>query len=338
MVQRLANWSHSQGEKGGKKRKEEEMDKREEEICRAYFDELKKMGKNTKTVMTHLKILFNYLEVSGKNFCHLSINDVQDFQYYLTTTTTEENTVRYTHGSVLNIISRSVHFYEYLRRKGYIAENPFLDIDRVRRKKPLPRNIFSEEKIGRFLSHLKNFMQAPNLTERRQLYRTHVIVELMYATGARISEVTALKPGDVDFTRGVVLIQDSKTGKKREALLNTFAEKVLKVYTEKMREYVLFKKNRASTELLFGSKISLKGKLNKILTRESMKLSMGACTSHNFRHALGYHLLRGGCDIRYIQDILGHETLSSTQIYTKVDRKDLKRIIDSYHPRSLREK
>ena len=312
------------------------MNKREEQICKEYFEELRNTGKSTQTVMTHLKTLFVYLEATGTDLYRLTINDVQDFQHYLTTATTEENTMRYTHGSVLNIISRITHFYDYLRRKGHVANNPFLDMDRVRRNKSLPRNIFSEEKMGRLLTHLKNFMQAPNLTEQRQFYRAHVIVELMYSTGMRISEVVALKAEDIDFMRSVVVIQDSKTGKKREALLNTFAGKVLQIYIESMREYILFGKNRADTEVLFGSRVSLKRWLNRILARESEKLSLGTCTSHNFRHALGYHLLRGGCDIRYIQGILGHEALSSTQVYTKVDRKDLKRVIDNYHPRSMR--
>ena len=78
--------------------------------------------------------------------------------------------------------------------------------------------------------------------------------------------------------------------------------------------------------------------LNTILNKESKRLGFGHFSSHNFRHAVGYHLLRAGCDIRYIQSILGHKKLSSTQIYTRVDKEDLRRIIDKYHPRFWRKR
>ena len=73
--------------------------------------------------------------------------------------------------------------------------------------------------------------------------------------------------------------------------------------------------------------------LNTFLNKESERLGFGKFSSHNFRHAVGYHLLKNGCDIRHIQSILGHKKLSSTQIYTKVDKEDLRGVIDKYHPR-----
>ena len=73
--------------------------------------------------------------------------------------------------------------------------------------------------------------------------------------------------------------------------------------------------------------------LNTFLNKESERLGFGKFSSHNFRHAVGYHLLKNGCDIRHIQSILGHKKLSSTQIYTKVDKEDLRSVIDKYHPR-----
>ena len=78
-------------------------------------------------------------------------------------------------------------------------------------------------------------------------------------------------------------------------------------------------------------------KLNNFLNKESEKLGLGHFSSHNFRHALGYHLLRSGCDIRYIQGILGHKELNTTQIYTKVDKDDLKEVLEQYHPRQFKE-
>jgi integrase/recombinase XerD len=179
-------------------------------------------------------------------------------------------------------------------------------------------------------------MNGRTLTEKRQLYKAHVIGELMYSTGMRVNEVASLKEKDINFYRGIVTVYDSKTGKKREAILNTFAGKVVEIYVNQTRPFVMFGKNNADTALLFGAKTNLRTWLNGILDRESKNLGLGKFTTHNFRHAVGYHLLRGGCDIRFIQEILGHEALHSTQVYTKVDKEDLKNVIDTYHPRTMR--
>jgi integrase/recombinase XerD len=76
--------------------------------------------------------------------------------------------------------------------------------------------------------------------------------------------------------------------------------------------------------------------VNAELAKAVKKLSMKRITSHVFRHAFGFHMLRAGCDIRHIQAFLGHESLSSTEVYTKVEKEDLKRVIDTYHPRRWR--
>ena len=183
---------------------------------------------------------------------------------------------------------------------------------------------------------LKEFHKGRDLIERRNLYKAQVIAELMYSTGARVSEIANIRPNDVDFTRGVIRITDRKSRQYRDVIVNEYASKILYVYMHQMRDYVLFGKNNADMNLLFGSRINLSVWLNIILKEACGKLNFPAMTSHHFRHAVGFHLLRAGCDIRHIQEILGHRALSSTQIYTKVDKEDLKNIIDRYHPRALR--
>ena len=105
-----------------------------------------------------------------------------------------------------------------------------------------------------------------------------------------------------------------------------------------MRDYILIKRNR-DTEYVFGLRTdSLKLKTNRALAEISGRLGYKKLTTHSFRHSVGFHLLRAGCDIRYIQEILGHKKLATTEVYTKIEKDDLKRVLDKYHPRQFRGK
>jgi integrase/recombinase XerD len=308
------------------------------EIQHEYIQNLKARGKSVHNVKLSLRLLNEYLESMDVDYRHVKIRHAQEFQAHLSTATDDEGGIRYSKGSVQNFMGCVSSFYDYLRKRRIIYSNPFLDVKRVKTGKSLPRNILNEEDMNAFLSHLKRFGKGGDLIHRRSLYKAHVVAELMYSTGARINEVMKLAPADLDFTRGTVRITDTKTAQVREGIINSFAEKVLRIYVEEMRDYVLFGKNNADQGLLFGAKANLKTWLNDILGKESEKLGFGRFTSHHFRHAVGYHLLRGGCDIRFIQEILGHKLLHTTQIYTKVDRDDLKSVIDEFHPRTLRDR
>jgi integrase/recombinase XerC len=170
-------------------------------------------------------------------------------------------------------------------------------------------------------------------------YRMHVIAELMYSTGLRVSEVAGLKPSDVDFARSVVNVRDGKGGYARVAFLNEYAREVLRLYAEKMRLLVMNELNRNRSEYLFGAGWkNFKRTVNRYLAAASRKLALPALTSHSFRHALGYHLLRAGCNIRHIQEILGHRRLKNTEVYTKVDKEDLRKVLDNCHPRQWKRK
>lgn len=306
-----------------------------ENILNEYLKELALQNRPFVKVKSNLKIFFTYIENASLNFLRLRILNAQDFQMYLTTATDETGNIRYSRGSTLNLIGSVTSFYDYLKKKKLITSNPFLEITRIRHGKSLPKNILNEEKMDKFLRHLRHFNQGKDLVARKNLYKAHVIAELMYSTGARINEIESLKPSDIDYIKGLVRIKDTKSGKYRDVILNEYASKVLSIYIS-MREYILFGKNNADMTLLFGSRLNLQVKLNYLLNAESKKLGLGKFTSHHFRHALGYHLLKNGCDIRYIQEILGHRALNTTQVYTRVDKEDLKNIIDEFHPRTLK--
>lgn len=301
-----------------------------------YLYHLKTLGKSVKNAKLSLRLLSEYLVRADVDLCHVKIRHAQDFQTYLGTMTGEDGVIRYSRGSVQNFMGCVSSFYDYLKKMKLIHSNPFPEVKRIKTGTVLPKNILNESEMNAFLAHLKRFGKGSDLARRKGMYKAHVVSELMYSTGARINEVMKLKAADIDFTRGTVRITDSKTVQVREGVLNSYAEKVLRIYVEEMQDYVVFGMNSGDADLLFGSKAHLKTWLNGILGEESESLGYGRFTSHHFRHAVGYHLLRGGCDIRFIQEILGHRLLATTQIYTKVDKDDLKSVIDEYHPRTLK--
>jgi site-specific recombinase XerD len=304
----------------------------------AYLKELKLSGKSVKHVTYALGIFFSFLAENDLDLATLRINPAQEFQLYLITRPDESGKARYSKASVLNLIGSVSNFYEFLKRKKVVYANPFLEIDRVKRNESLPKNVLSEKNMDRFLSRLGAFGEMRTLSAKRRLYKAHVVAELMYSTGARVNEISKLKPADIDLEGETVKLKDSKTGKERIAFLNPYALGVLKIYLEETRNNVLFGKNGGDKNLLFGSKTHLKTWLNAILRKEGDSLGFENLTSHSFRHAVGYHLLRGGIDIRYIQEILGHKNLSATQVYTKVDKEGLRKVLEQYHPRAWKAK
>ncbi|MCP4132431.1 MAG: tyrosine-type recombinase/integrase [bacterium] len=309
----------------------------QDQVLNEYLRELKIQDKNTNKIKTSARVFFTFVNDTALDYLRLKVSEAQEFQTYLTTMTKEDGAIHYNISTVSAMLSLLTSFYEYLRKKRIVQTNPFLEIKKVTKNRILPRNVLNEKNMDKFLKHLRHRWKEGDLNERKKIYKVHVISELMYSTGARINEIAKLKVEDVDLLRGVVRIEDSKTRQIREGILNSYAEKVLKVYIEEMREHVLLDKS-SNMEYLFGSKRHIKQWVNEILQDESEKLGLGEFTSHNFRHAVGYHLLRNGCDMRHIQGILGHKRLSSTQIYTKVDRERLKGVLDEFHPRILRAK
>jgi integrase/recombinase XerD len=308
------------------------MEKEQEKALSEYIAYLKLQKKSFKNHRVALRIYFDYLTSMDLDYLRVRFTDAQEYQHYLTTLTSEDGSPRYAAATIVTHIGRLASFYDYLKNRKLIYANPFSDIHRIRRSRSLPKNILKEDEMNRFLNHLKDFMKGKTLIERRRLYKAHVIAELMYSSGARINEVAGLKVNDINFLQGTVRLRDSKTGRERDGILNAFAEKVMRIFVERMREYILFSK-MSDSSLIFGAGASLVIWLNSILNREAKGLQLGKFSSHHFRHAIGFHFLRAGCDIRYIQEILGHKELSTTQVYTLVEKEDLRNVLDTFHPR-----
>jgi site-specific recombinase XerD len=309
-----------------------------EQIMREYLDQARLAGHTVqgfKGLRTRVPKLFVFLDERGLEIHEVGICEAQDYQGWLIETGRRDGG-KYSPRTVNAYIVAASSFCEFVKRKSLIPENPFKEIKRMRINRKLPRNLLKEDQMDLFLERLSRYDEESCLKAKKTRYRVHVVAELLYATGLRISEAAHLRVEDIDFTKGTIIVREGKGGRTRTAWMNDYAKEILKVYVEQMREFVFNEWNERNGTL-FGVRWQFFEKLvNKALKKTTDELDYPGVTAHSFRHAVGYHLLRAGCNIRYIQEILGHKLLRNTEIYTKVDKEDLREVLDTFHPRQFR--
>jgi len=214
-------------------------------------------------------------------------------------------------------------FFSWLARKYFILYNPASELDLPRLGQTLPGGILTDNQAEAILSR-------PDLKTRRG-QRDRAILELFYSTGIRRLELIHLSVYDVNFERETILIQQGKCAKDRVVPLGSRCAKWLKSYIEQVRPH--FVKN---SDVLFltnaGDPLSssyLTRQVRRYIEAAGVKVD-GSC--HIFRHSMATLMLENGADIRYIQEMLGHSRLSTTQIYTKVSIEKLKEVHRNTHP------
>lgn len=278
-----------------------------------------------------LKKLVRYVEELGIGVGEVGVKQAQGYQLWLK----EEG--KKADNTVATLVIAASRFYEYLKRRGVVMSNAFKDIKRARLVRGIPKNILTEKEIKEVLEELSKFNQEESFYSKVRRYRAHVVAEFLYSTGCRISEASEVRVEDVDIERGEVKIKDRKSKKERVSFLNEYAKGVLKLYLEKMRKWVFYACNYDNGSIFGACGERLSIMLNRELEKVCKEKGVKKITSGSFRHIVGSQLLRAGCDLRYIQEILGHRRVKSTQIYTQIDKQDLREILDTYHPRGYRE-
>jgi len=278
---------------------------------------------------------FTFLEEQGLEIHEVGIREAQEYQGWLISTGRKDGG-QYSPKTINAYIISASNFYGFVKRKGLVSANPFKEIKRMRIDRKLPRNLLKEDQMNDFLAKLAQYDNETSLKTKITRYKVHVAAELMYATGLRINEVAALRNEDINFTRGTIVVRHGKGGKTRTVWMNDYAKEVLKLYVEQMRELVFNKWNERNNTLFGVRWQSFEKIVNRVLKATARELRFPPFTTHGFRHAVGYHLLRAGCNIRYIQEILGHKLLRNTEIYTQVDKEDLREVLDTCHPRQFR--
>ncbi|MCL2410220.1 MAG: tyrosine-type recombinase/integrase [Treponema sp.] len=269
-----------------------------------------------------------------ENEIPLTAVSIQDVMNYRNSLNEPKEGKRLSTGSICNYLKMGRKLFKFLVKFEKVETNPFLDVKYPKMPDVISRNILKEPQMNRLLEILTEFDNAQSESEKLEKYRQHVVSVLLYSTGIRAAEAAALLPQDIDVKRREVVIRNGKGGKDRIAFLTGYAADVLDYYIQYGREVMLARGWRKHGSRLLGNDVATLAKaVNGGLKEICKKVKIPVITCHGFRHSLGTHLLRAGCDIRHIQMILGHEKLNSTQLYTRVDRDDLKNIIDQYHPR-----
>ena len=225
--------------------------------------------------------------------------------------------------SVARNLTSIKSFFKYLEIEKVIKSNPCESIDRPKMKKRLPNTLSIEE--------VDNLLDIDTVTAYD--YRNKAMLEVMYSTGLRVSEVINLTTRDIDFSNMYIRCF-GKGSKERIVPINEYVSFYIKEYLE--RRSFLIKKNNSDYLFLnnHGNKLTRQGFekiLNKILDGKDIKVKV---TPHTLRHSFATHLLNGGADLRSIQLLLGHSDITTTKIYTHINNEKIKSDYNKYHPRS----
>lgn len=231
--------------------------------------------------------------------------------------------------SINRIISGVRNYYRYKKRLGSIKKNPFDGYKQLKTEKWLPSFLFEEE-VNTVLSEPKrdSFWGLRDVT----------IFEFLYSTGCRVSEAVRLDVQDIDLKRRLVRIL-GKGNKERTVFVGNFAFRCLNEYLLERQSYVQTKKSDERQALFInrrGGRISDRG-VRYVLSKYLGQLKIDKrITPHTFRHSFATHILNRGADIRIVQELLGHSSLSTTQVYTHVGLEKLKTVYLESHPHARR--
>jgi integrase/recombinase XerD len=217
--------------------------------------------------------------------------------------------------------------FSYALKEKVIINDPSAGIKPPRIGSRLPKAISTQD-VTRLLNSLKGDNPS-NLRDR-------AILEFMYATGARISEVVDLDVDDLDLTDNIVVLT-GKGNKQRVVPLGSYATKSLEDYLVRGRPALIGIKVESGTSAVFrnvrGGRLSRQSAWN-IMGNAAKLAKLENVTPHTLRHSFATHLLEGGADIRIVQELLGHSSVTTTQIYTKVTIEALRHVYSTSHPRA----
>jgi len=214
------------------------------------------------------------------------------------------------------------NFYKYLVRTGRLKKSPFEDMDSFKTNKIIPETLTSED-ISKLLS-------APDMSKKEGI-RDKAILELLYSAGLRVSELAGLELTDINLDEKVLKCF-GKGSKERLVPIGDYVVETLADYIDIRKTFLKdFSPHLFITRL--GKRFTREG-IWKVVKNYAKKANIEKDVyPHIFRHSFATHLLAGGADLRSVQEMLGHADISTTQIYTHVDKTRLKKIHKKFHPR-----
>ncbi len=234
---------------------------------------------------------------------------------------------QYNPKSIRRKISSVKTLYDYLLEEKQVRDNPFKNVVLPKVEKRLPKFIYEDEMID-FLNGINSDTDIG--------FRNKTIFELLYGCGLRVSELVHIKINDIDFIKQEIIVH-GKGSVQRVVPVHNLAIQSVKIYLLKHRPALKIKSEVPSNYMFLnhrGNQLSDRG-VRDILKREIEKQASTLKVSpHSFRHSFATHLLNNGVDLRIVQELLGHVSLSTTQIYTKVSKEKLQEEYNNAHPRA----
>jgi tyrosine recombinase XerC len=234
----------------------------------------------------------------------------------------------YAPSSIARRIACLRSFFRYLRQNQVVSTNPFALVHAPRGIRKLPQFLYLHE--------VEALLSLPQQNDLLGI-RDRAILELLYSSGLRISEVARINVGDFDFGSKLVLVK-GKGKKERMVPIGSFAEEALKTYLMKVRPHLTGKVDPGPQDPFFvsrrGHRLSVRG-IYGIVRKYLVQVDdTRRLTPHVLRHTFATHLLDRGADLRSVQELLGHQRMSSTQIYTHVTRERIRAVYEKAHPRA----
>lgn len=284
-----------------------------------YLEKEKNYSINT--VNSYRKDLNQFLKYLSTK----KITKIDDINYkFLRTYLVYLNDKKYSNRSIARMISSLKSFYKYLIKKGIVKSNPMNLIKTPRLEKTLPKFLYYDE--------IESILSIPDKNTPLGI-RDALILEMLYSTGIRVSELINIKLKDILFDDRKILIL-GKGNKERYVLYGTKMEKLLNDYLNNCRNKLVKNNHDYLIVNTFGNNITDRG-VRKIIDSVLKKGAISYHISpHTLRHTFATHMLDSGADIRIVQELLGHESLSTTSIYTHVSNDKIRNVYYSTHPRA----
>lgn len=258
----------------------------------------------------------NQLKIDEKN---VKVNDIRNFINHL-------NTDQISARSQARIISGIKAFYKYLILEDYIKDDPTLLIENPKIGLKLPE-VLSVNEIEIIISSID--------LSKKHGQRNKAIIETLYSCGLRVTELINLKISNINFKEEYIKVI-GKGNKERLTPIGSNALKYIQIYVNEIRIHQ--KINKGHEDIVF---LNNRGsKLSRVMIFTLIKNTLEKCgikkkvSPHTFRHSFATHLIEGGADLRAVQEMLGHESITTTEIYTHLDKDYLRSNIMQFHPRS----
>ena len=290
------------------------------EAYRVYLYEERHASANTlSSYIRDVRQFSVYLQSAAQN--DLRLAEAQDVQNYMNWMMGRGKSA----ATVTRSLASLKSFYHYLLATGAIKKSPVQDVAPVKVERHLPQILTGKE--------VELFLEQPQCTDMKG-YRDHAMLELLYATGIRVSELISLDLSDLNLSAGI--IRCSGKGKERVIPLYPAAIKALREYVENIRPSMIATVEESALFVnMNGERMSRQG-FWKIIKYYQEKAQIDKdITPHTLRHSFAAHLLENGADLRSIQEMLGHADISSTQIYANLINQKLKDVYNKAHPRAI---